>query len=221
MKHVVFLLIVANVVYFGWNLFVPGAGLDGRQAIAPVPEGVRPLVLLREAEEQGAALDGAAINQLTLAQPPAAIQAETCKAIGPFTVREQLDAAMTELTALGLQPAEHATQSRIENGDWVYLPPVTREHSSEIAAQLKAHGDEDFFIGKDFVIAVGTYKVIERAEQRRDEIARYGLEAVIEQRFRTLDTWWLELPDRPDNAAGLAGLLAERPQLELHTLSCR
>lgn len=221
MKHVVYLLVVANVVYLGWNLFITGSGPDGRQAIAPVPEGVRPLVLLREAEGQGAALDGSAIDQLTLAQPPAAIRAASCKAIGPFTVRAQLDAAMQELDALGLQPTEHATQSRIENGYRVYLPEMTHELSAAIAAQLQAHGDEDFFIGKDNVITVGTYKVIESAEQRRDEIARYGLEAVIEQRFRTLDTWWLELPDKPAAEAGLAGLLAERPQLELHTLSCR
>ena len=55
MRHLVYLLLVANLIYLGWNLF-PGQSVgEPINVLPPVPEGAKSLVTLKEMQQGAAA----------------------------------------------------------------------------------------------------------------------------------------------------------------------
>ena len=165
MRHIVYLLLVANVVYFGWNLFPGRAVDDDRSSLPPIPEGVKRLVTLQEhTSEQSSSVDASGLDALTAAQPPGAVSARACQALGPFSARAEVEAMVGRLGDMALEPVQRTVESRVENGFWVYLPGMGRERSREIVQQLKDQNDEDYYVGKDWFISLGTFKEIGRAQ---------------------------------------------------------
>ena len=73
MRHLVFLLLVANVVFFGWKLFETQSPEPLVRAMPPLPDNVSRLVTL---QEQQAATAGEQVvtdlETLTAEQPPGA-----------------------------------------------------------------------------------------------------------------------------------------------------
>jgi hypothetical protein len=221
MRYLVYLLLAANVVYFGWSLFQGPETVAERHALPPLPDGARRLITLQERDSgQAPELDAARLDTLTATQPPGAVASPVCKALGPFTVRAELEAVAGRLSDIGLEPAQRTTKSREKNGFWVYLPTMERDQSREVVQQLKDRNDDDYYVGKDYFIALGTFRDIDRAELRLAEVRQYGLDAILEPRNDTREVYWLELPDGGVAAAELAAIRAENPGLELHTLSC-
>ena len=220
MRHLVYLLVVANVVYLGWNLFQGRAADDQWSALPPLPDGARPLVTLQEhGSEQTSSLDATGLNTLTAIQPPGAVSRPDCQALGPFSLLAEAKAVAGRLGSSGLEPVQRTTRSRVENGFWVFLPAKERENSREIVQQLKERNDEDYYVGKDWLISLGTFRDIKRAKLRLAEVQKYGLDAILEPRYKTRQVHWLELP-ASGAAPELAAIRAENPRLELHSLSC-
>jgi hypothetical protein len=246
MRHILYLLLVANLAYLGWNLYQSNAAAPGEVAEAPLPAGVKRLVTLQESRQQSSDTTDAApsttvavsttepaaetgvagdttaeLDKLTRAEPPGAgSRPDLCQALGPFDAKEALATAAQQLDALGLSARERRAEVREENGYWVYLPSMSREASREITGKLEAAGDKDYFVGKDNYIALGTYQDISRAELRLRQVRKLGLDAILEVRYRTRDAWWLEFEDRDGAAGKLSGLLASQPALQLHALAC-
>ena len=54
MRYILYLLVVLNVLYLGWNLAPGRVGETDEQPIASVPDGMRALVLLEESVKAGA-----------------------------------------------------------------------------------------------------------------------------------------------------------------------
>ena len=48
MRHIVYLLLIANVLYLGWNLSQDKAAAQMQPSLPPIPDGVPTLVMLRE-----------------------------------------------------------------------------------------------------------------------------------------------------------------------------
>jgi len=109
----------------------------------------------------------------------------------------------------------------VDNGYWIYMPGKGRDGARDIVSQLQAKGDKEYFVGKDHVVALGTFDGIERAQVRMDELQKMGFEAVLEQRFKTRQAFWLEMPASQASSEVLSLLGDEYPGLEVHTLSCR
>ncbi len=219
MRHVVYLLLVANLVYLGWNLLPDEAVHDPFSRLPPVPDTASPLVTLKEMQQQSAASSPGGIDTLTESEPPSAGQ-PACNALGPFAIREQLQAVNARLDGLGMQPRERVVEVREDNGYWVYLPAMERVAALGIAGMLDEKGDSDYFIGRDNVISLGTFRNIRRAEVRLEQARKLGLDAILEARFRTHDSYWLEFRADPRAEQELSAILGEHPQLELHELSC-
>ena len=238
MRHIVYLLLVANLVYLGWNLF-PGRSMgDPVSVMPPVPEGAKPLVTLKEMQQgaaatpepavfdatpESASLDAtpepAAFEMLTAVEPPGAGM-PACLALGPFNILDEVRAVSARLDELGLQPRQRIAEVREENGYWIYLPSMGRAAALEVARTLDEKGDKEYFIGKDNVISLGTFKGIERAEVRLQQVRKLGLDAILEARFRTRDSYWLEFHMTPSADSGLSAILGEKPQLQMHELAC-
>ena len=156
---------------------------------------------------------------MTAIEPPGAGM-PACLALGPFEILDEVKAVSTRLDSLGLQPRQRIAEVREENGYWVYLPSMEHAAALEIAGMLDEQGDDEYFIGRDNVISLGTFKGISRAEMRLEQVRKLGLDAILEERFRTRDSYWLEFHMAPSADRGLSAILGENPQLQLHELAC-
>jgi hypothetical protein len=218
MRHIVYLLLVANLIYLGWNLF-PGSSPGHRFAVLPpIPEGAKPLVTLKEMQ-QSASPEPGAIETLTTTSPPGAGLPQ-CQTLGPFEDAQEAKAVTAQLDKLGLQPRQRIAQVREENGFWVYLPSMDRAAATEITHKLDESGDSDYYLGRDNFIALGTYNDIARAEVRLRQVRKLGLDAILEARFRTHDTYWLDLQTQPSAGRELSAIMGKNPQLQLQELEC-
>jgi hypothetical protein len=220
MRHVVYLLLIANLVYLGWNLFPGNSVSDPFTALPPVPAGAKSLVTLKEMQQQSAvSSESGAFETLTSNDPPGAGM-PACRALGPFEIVDEVNAVTAQLDKLGLQPRQRTVEVREENGYWVYLPSMERAAALEIMRKLDENGDSDYYLGRDNFIALGTFKDVSRAEVRQREVNKLGLDAIIEARFRTRDTYWLEFRAQSSAEPELAAIMGKSPQLQLHELEC-
>lgn len=223
MRYLVYLLLAANLAYFGWNLLQEGRHVSAQRELPPLPAGVKPLLTLQEVQPESAAPveDGAAgMDALTMTQPPGAGLQLTCRALGPFVENDVMQAVAGRLEALGLEARQRTVEDRKQDGYWVYMPTMERARALEIARQLDERGDRDYYIGKDNFMSLGTFKDIARAEVRLQQVRALGLEAIVEARFVTQDTYWLEFQERGTTARELAEMLGAYPELQLQARAC-
>ena len=223
MRQLVYLLLVTNLVYFGWNLFKGGPADEASHVLPPLPATAKRLVTLQELQQQSATAPGqeaSGIDALTLSEPPGAGMPAACQVLGPFHAKDELHAVAGRLGELGLKPRQRIAEDRKENGYWVYLPAMGRAQALQIASQLEEQKDHEYYIGKDNFMSLGTFKEISRAEIRLRQLQAMGLDAILEARYVTEDAYWLELRDSDTAAPVLNELMGRHPELQLRSLAC-
>lgn len=223
MKHVIYLLLVANVVYFSWNLL--SGSNEVARSLPPIPETATRLVTLQEmqaselaeieaetkakppgagvevsnveavtkAKSPGTGVEASNIEAVMKAEPPGAGIALGCQLLGPFLSIGDLQPLKERLGTSGLEPRQQTREEQNPVGYWVYLPAMEREAALEIRQTLDDASDSEYFIGKDNFISLGAFKEISRAETRIKAVRKLGLEPTLEPRFETSETHWLEL----------------------------
>ncbi|MGB5475349.1 MAG: hypothetical protein WBQ78_17980 [Gammaproteobacteria bacterium] len=220
MRHLVYLLLIANLVYFGWNLYCDGRAIETQRELPP---SASRLVTLQEMQQQSATVPegeaGRALDALTMTQPPGA-GIPACQTLGPFYLEEQLHKVATRLDELGLEPRQLIAEDRKMNSYWVYLPAMERARVLEIAQQLEARKDREYYIGRDNFISLGTFREISRAEIRLRQVRELGLDAILEPRYVTQYAYWLEFQDRGTATPVLEDVLGANPDQQLLTLAC-
>ncbi len=220
MRHLVYLLLVANLAYFGWNLYESGTAAETLRALPPIPASAKPLVTLQELVQQpGTTTDQGVtgVDGLTMTQPPGAGEPAACQVLGPFHAEAELQAIAGEL---GLPPRQRITEERTENGYWVYLPAMEHAQALQIAKQLDEQDDHEYYIGKDNFMSLGTFKELSRAEIRLRQLQKMGLDAILKARYSTQDAYWLEFSDRGAETPVLKSVIGAHPGLKLRTLAC-
>jgi hypothetical protein len=233
MRHVVYLLLVANLLYLGWNLSRSEVEPDPAASWPALPETVSTLVTLEELPQQSAA----GMGQATFGQPAAPVAAiETmkpelvtqngppgagrveCLELGPFRLHDEVRSVVTRLDALGLEARERAVKAREQDGYWVYLPVRERDAAHKVIAMLQQHGDKDYFLGRDNVVALGTFSDIEHANLRQGQMRELGLEAMVAPHAVVRETWWLEFQQPGDDV--MDDILQQHPELRRRSLTC-
>jgi len=234
MRHLVYLLLVVNLVYLGWNVFESSATSEQVRHLPPLPATVSRLVTLqeREAEEEkpdevsvipikdSVIEEVSSIEDLTAEQPPGAGVAMQCQALGPFLAAKDLQEVESRLLDLGLQPTQRELENRELTGYWVYLPAMPQGDVQAALAILKKNKDKEYYVGKKNFISLGTFKGMARAERRLKQARKMGLEAVLEERFSSRSAWWLDIQSDGAAAEQLSGIVASRPELQLIELAC-
>jgi hypothetical protein len=227
MRHLVYLLLVANLVYFGWNVFESRSMIEAERPLPPLPATVNPLVTLQEREAQESVMaeepvmeDVSIIEDLTEEQPPGAGAVVLCQALGPFLALDELQAVENRLVNLGLQPTQRELQSKKLTGYWVYLPAMSQEEVQSVLAILKKHQDKEYYVGKKNFISLGTFGGMARAERRLKETRKMGLDAILQERFATQSSWWLDIQSDGSATEELNSLVEARPELQLVDLAC-
>ena len=221
MRHVVYLLVVVNLVFLGWNIFQNQSVRQVDRNMSLLPETAVPLVTLQEREKaRGAAGEVSAIEHVTGNEPPGAGASMVCQTLGPFLVREAMLAMEAKLVTLKLEPQQRETAIERPIGYWVHLPEMERAEARRQAQILDDHNDKEYYLGKDNVLSLGAFQDIERAKNRLKRVRKLGLEAQQETRYRTVAEYWLDF--QLESAAGeqLTELVAEDPDVWLQDNAC-
>jgi hypothetical protein len=250
MRHVIYLLVVVNLVYFSWNMLqnVPHKG--GASLLGRLPPNVRRLETIEESaakkastieendrdtsggspvvagppvniEAEPAKADIDLVQTLTASEPPSAVTPSlSCHVLGPFPDDSEMKAVENRLNQLGYQPRERTSAVRVENGYRVYLPAMEREAALRITRKLKQSNDPDYLILKGNAISLGVYDSPSRVDIRLKMLHKYGLEPVVESRYETRTAYWLVLDQRDDERGVLKTIRGEYPDVEARDAAC-
>ncbi len=229
MKYLVYLLVLANVAYLGWNIHLNQTAGEIERERPALPAGVTPLVTLHELEQQQEdeksghtqqAEDLSAVEALTNSQSPGAGAALACQAIGPFLAMEDLRAVSEELGLHGLSARQRTAEIQKPNGFWLYLPAMEREQVLQAVKTLEENGDREYYVGKGNYLALGTFDDISRAEIRLEETRKLGFDPVLEARYKTSTEYWLDIEAQSPAAEEVEAIILDRPGLKLQDTAC-
>ena len=218
MRHVVYLLVVVNLVFLGWNIFHSQSGLQAGRNLPPLPETAAPLVTL---QEQLAADDEVStIEKLTDTKPPGAGAGLVCQTLGPYLALEEVQAMQAELAGLGLESQQREAERTYPIGYWVYLPEMSRSKSQRLARLLDEQSDKEYFISKGNLISLGAFKQMSRAKNRLARTRKMGLDPLLETRYRTATAYWLDFQAEIEAGKQLDGLLTDSPDIWIQDRAC-
>lgn len=228
MKQVILLLVVANLLVFGWQLMRPDEPGSAATPELTMPPGVEPLRLLAEegAASPSATADEAEFAPVTVDQSTELLPNDNvprCHVIGPFDEALPAEQFGGSLTRFGARPTVREEALREDAGYWVFLPEQPADQARATLEKLREKGVKDYYLGKTHYISLGIYSNKEAAERRLTEIAEMGFEPVVERRFRTHTVYWLDVREPGPDFIGeeeWSELLAASPGLEHNRIAC-
>lgn len=173
-RVLVFALLAANLGYCAWSLSQPSKPVV--EAPPPSPE-VKPLVLIREREEQllreggdlGSGMDS------------------DCYALGPFQTQADVRRVANAMATTVAQSRQRQQMQTLDRGFWVYLPAVsTREDALNLARELSAAGLKDYYVvtagDRENTVSLGLFKEETNAVRRQAALQALGFDAQITRR---------------------------------------
>jgi hypothetical protein len=218
MRHVVYLLLVVNLVFLGWNIFQSQSGLQAERNLPPFPETAPPLVTWQQHLTTDD--DVSQIETLTDTKPPGAGAGLVCQTLGPFLALQEVQTMEAALAGLGLAPQQREAERTYPIGYWVYLPEMPRSESQQLARMLDDHSDKEYFISKGNLISLGVFQDMSRAKQRLAQTRKMGLEPLLETRYRTATGYWLDFQAEIAASKQLDELLTDSPDIWLQDKAC-
>ena len=221
MKYLVYLLVLANVAYLGWNFLLNQTASEVVRELPPLPAGVTPLVTLQELEMQKEQVEEISeVEVLTSSQPPGAGAVLTCQAIGPFLAMEELQTVSEELSRHGFQARQRTAEIQKPNGFWVYLPAMEREQVLQAVKILEENSDREYYVGKGNFLALGTFDEISRAEIRIEQTRKLGFDPILEALYQSSTEYWLDVDAQTSAADELETIMQHHPGLKLQDTAC-
>ena len=169
LRIVVLLLLVANLLYFGWSFFV-GSDEPQLQAVALAP------------------------RTAPLPPPPK----PPCATLGPFTDELQIVKVHAQLEAAGWGVTTRDVTQQVADGFWVTVDNLEdARQQSRVLNAIKRAGIQDAFAMPDdpaFRVSVGIFTDRVRAEARARQVKRLNFEAQVNDRMRDIAALWLDVP---------------------------
>jgi hypothetical protein len=169
-RIVVFVLVAANLLYFGWSHWA-------------APE--KPVLT---------AVAAAAPGQKKPAAPPAP---PPCATLGPFHDELLAERAEQQLTKAGWRSLRRSSSEDINDGWWVYVANADATAQARTLKAIRGAGLRDAFAMADdpeFRVSVGLFSEEPRAEDRAARIQKLRLDAVVKERRKQQLTVWFDLP---------------------------
>jgi hypothetical protein len=118
-----------------------------------------------------------------------------CWTAGPLPAEADADALRAQLAAGDFRARLRAEKVREPKDYWVYIPAMPTAAARRIVAEFDALGVSDYYVGNGNYISLGIYSGKGKAQQRLDHIRALGFDAVLDQRYRTLNTRWLDVAE--------------------------
>ena len=203
MRALFLLLLLANVLFFGWSRWV-APSQAGSLSSTSAQLRLRSIRLVTEHPASGA--EPAPADRPALTD---AIAMSDCMSAGPFLEAGRAQAAAARLRDQGFTLDLRASRDEVWVGQWVRLDQLPNADAAAAAlAGLRAAGLTDAYLlteeASGTVISLGVFSDPQRAQDIAGLARDAGYEATVGDRFRTADVTWLDI-DRRSNA-GLPAL---------------
>jgi hypothetical protein len=173
MRVIFLLLVLANLLFFGWASWVD-----------------RPEPRVRAA---------ASVPALQLAPGSAARAAAGpthCRSLGPYADEAGATAAGAVLARRGMVLRSRRVNATAADGYWVYIAAADPRQQQQALKRLARAGVRDAAVVADDTggrVSAGIFTEQQGAEERAAAVRRAGLEPVLEARQKTTSAWWLDL----------------------------
>jgi hypothetical protein len=201
-RNVFLALLLCNLAYFGWALWVDVP------APVPVSEAAAKLPPLKLADE-------VPLAQRPLAQTPGP-EPTACFSVGPFGDADNTSRAMALLKQKGFEPKQRADDSQTQGGFWVFVNVKDQSDIDGALATLEHGGIRDAIImpvapdASGRRLSLGVYADRARAEKRAQLVQQTGLRAEVGERKLPATQYWLDMAPLPGtNSVPIQDLFAE------------
>lgn len=171
MRIFAFLLLLTNLVYFGWHWFIPDAGTDPVVTAPSLPAG-QGLQLLDEVEPMA---------------PPeqAELAPQTCLSLGVFNSTDESDFLVSALRSRDMEASAELLDSGVAVNYRVYMPPFNSETAARQALeQLQTREVDSFIISNGELsggISLGLFTQEELALALQEKLAADGFATSIQE----------------------------------------
>ncbi len=211
-------LVILNIAFFAWHYAHKESGDRAKRIVAADAADIPSLVLLSERGAHEVQVK----KQIQVVQNKPVI----CYRVGPFRNKDQLKnlAIETILPNSKFKIEEEASNQR--SGYWVRWPEeMTLAEARRVMRELKGKGVTDLTItpqdNKRYAISLGIFGSRHYMEQRVDEITALGYTPVVEDRYKRVINYWLELDISDAVIIDKLSLLAQKIQgAELVSEAC-
>lgn len=187
MRRLFFALLLVNLVYAGWALWVtPPPTVPVNEALARLPQ----LKLLSE---------------VSLSEPhpqasprPLAQALSSCLSLGPFSSLDNSATAAAILKQKGFDPKQRAAEGDAGAGYWVFVAVKSEGESDKALANLEKSGVKDALVMPASAdagrrISLGLFTERSRADKRAELVKGLGLAAEVAERKIPNTVYWVDL----------------------------
>ncbi len=205
MKNLLLLLLLANILYFIWGLFVDkpvetGVSVVNEADMGPALE-ISNTKIAEAATSVGAVLGAGQPSDL------AAVVGRSCVTLGPFKAATEADGALGDYEDQGMRVAVRSTQGQIFVGHWVQIRNIeSREEGNAILNKLKEGGLGDAYLvptdDEGLKISLGLFGEMRRAERVELQAKSLDLAADISPRMREGTVFFVDIGLPPGKGAG-------------------
>lgn len=205
MKNLLLLLLLANILYFIWGLFVHtpveiGVAVVDESDLGP------PLDISRTKIAEAAASVGAVLGT-GKSSDLAAVVGRSCVTLGPFTSSALANGALAEYENQGMRASIRTTQGQIFVGHWVQIRNIeNREVGNAMLQKLKEGGLGDAYLvpteDEGLKISLGLFGEMSRAERVELQAKSLNLPADITPRTRDGTVFYVDIGLPPGKGAG-------------------
>jgi hypothetical protein len=147
----------------------------------------------------------------------------SCQTVGPLLLEYEASELEALLAEYGYDPHQREGEVREPSGYWVYMPAMPADEARGIVSRLDAHGMDDYFIGKQNHISLGIFSRRDKAQYRLDEVRALGIDAILDQRYRTRTVYWLDITERGAPLLGSPiwkNILQQHTDIRVQRVSC-
>lgn len=205
MKNLLLLLLLANILYFIWGLFVDepveiGVSVVNESELGP-PLDISNAKIAEAAASVGAVLGAGKPSDL------AAAVGRSCVTLGPFKTATIANGALAIYEDQDMRASLRTTQGQIFVGHWVQIRNIeNREAGNAMLNKLQEGGLGDaYLVGTDeegLKISLGLFGEMSRAERVELQAKSLDLPADITPRMREGTVFYVDIGLPPGKGAG-------------------
>lgn len=205
MKNILMMLVLANILYFMWGMFVDEPEANGVVVVNVAdlgpPLNVSSMVVAEAAASVGAVLGSGKPSDL------AALVGRSCVTLGPFRTNTEATDALADYESEGMRAAVRSTKGQVFIGHWVQIRNIPdRTVGNQILDQLREGGlGEAYLVPTDeegLKISLGLFGERSRAERVELQARSLDLEPDITPRMREDTVFFVDIGLPPGRGAG-------------------
>lgn len=207
MKWFAITLLVANVVFFGWqfneHVRERTAAALGKPALPRGTPGLRLVSELAQLPARNANAPSAQRRSETNTQAvdlttelySFANPSDRCIKVGPIEDDQELEKLRAWLRLAATVVHTRVETIRRRQYFWVYLEPVSRTEAQKSVSDLERRGVTDYRLirrgGLKNAISLGLFRSQDSVNRRLAEITRQGYKPVVVPKFETVEHYWV------------------------------